>query len=229
MATLDYTAGDVMDTAAALNNDSDKQVYTYAVQLPYVKRAFRELREELELNNVPVTSRIAVLSGIVAGVTEIDFNTIPGLPEDLVEIRQLWERPTGIDPWLQMSRRETLPYYLDGIQSANFLMFSWQDNKIKLLATTQTNDLKIDYVSQLNDIVDENTIIGIVNGRSFLESRCAALCAQYIGEDKPRADDLNADGVMALDRLTMIESKAKQAIFTRRRPFRQAWKSRGVW
>lgn len=228
MSTLDYTAGDIMDTAASLNNDSNKQVLTYAVQLPYVKRAFRELREELQLNNVPVTSRVDTMLSLTAGDTEVSFVTTPALPQDLIEIRQLWERPAGVNPWIPMTKVETLPYVLDGVPTANFLIYSWQDNKINLLETTQNNDLKVDYIAELTDIVDQNTNIGVINGRSFLESRCAALCAQYIGEDKPRADDLNEDAVMALDRLIIIEVKAKQSIFTRRKPFRQSWKNRGV-
>lgn len=229
MATPDYTAASVMDAAASLNNDGAKQVYTYAVQLPYIKRAFRELREELQLQNIPITSSVGTLLTIPTGVTEVSFVTTPALPQDLIEIRQLWESPAGLNTWTPMTKVETLPYSLQNASTANFLIYSWQNNHINLLATNQVNDLKIDYIAELTDIVDENTTIGVINGRSFLESRTAALCAQYIGEDKPRADDLNKDAIEARDRLVIIEAKAKQSITTRRRPFRQSWKNRGSW
>ena len=226
MATS-YTAGDVMDTAAALLNDSAKQRFTYTVQLPYMKKAFRELRQLLEASNIPKTNRVAEMLAIPAGTTEISYVTTPALPADLVEIRQLWERPSGQNPWTPMQRYETLPYSLDGAPTANFIIWAWLDNKIHLLATTQENDLKVDYIAQLDNVVDENTTIDVINGQTFLENRVAALCAQYCSEDTERASDLNEEANAALDTLTIIESKAKQTIFTRRRPFRQSWKVRG--
>jgi len=228
MPPTDYTAGDVMDTAAALLNDSAMSRFTYTVQLPYLKKAFRELRQLLELNNVPVTSLVDTMLTLTAGTTEVSYVTTPALPQDLISIRQLWERPAGIDPWTPMAKLETLPYYLDGAPTANFLFYSWQDNKIKLLETTQDNDLKVDYIAQLTNVVDENSVIGIINGETFLENRTAALCAQFASEDTERAGTLNAAADFALETLTGIESKAKQSIATRRRPFRQSWKTRGI-
>jgi len=226
MATS-YTAGDVMDTAAALLNDSAKQRFTYAVQLPYMKKAFRELRQLLVSANVPVTSFVAELLAIPAGTLELSYVTTPALPANLVSIRQAWERPAGIDPWVPMTRAETLPYSLDGAPTAQFIIWSWQGNSIRLLETTQENDIKLDYSDQLDAVVDENSTITVINGETFLENRVAALCAQYISEDKERADDLNSEAETALETLEIIETKAKQAIFTRRRPFRQSWKVRG--
>jgi hypothetical protein len=229
MPPPDFTAGDVMNTAASLLNDTAQQRFGYTQLLPYVKLAFRELRELLELNNVPVTNRVQTALTIPAGTSEISYVTTPSLPQDLIEIRQLWERAAGVDPYTPMTRRETLPYSLDGQQAANFLIWAWIDNKIKLLPASQSNDLKLDYIAQLTGIVDQNTNIGIINGQSFLEFRTAALASEFVSEDAARAESLNADAEGALDRLTGIETKAKQAIFTRRRPFRQAFKSRGTW
>lgn len=227
MSSLLYTASDVMDSAAALLNDTQKQEYTYAVQLPYLKRAFRELREELQLGNVPITNKVGTVLTIPAGVVEISATTIPGLPPDLVEIRQLFSRHAGTGSWIPMSRHEYLSFPLDNVTVGYFNGWAWSGNSIRLSPSNQINDLKIDYISEGTNVVDENSAIPVINGRTYLESRTAALCAQYIGEDKPRADDLNVDASIALERIVMIESKAKQTIMTRRQPFRAGWKSRG--
>ncbi len=227
-----YTAQEVMTTSAALLNDSAQSIFTNAVQLPYLKLAYREMRELMELGNVPKTNRVATLSAIAASssITQISYVTTPALPSDLVDIRGLWERQTDTNPWTQMSRREFLPYVLDDQPTTSFMYFAWLDNEIWLPPSSSINDLKIDYIAQLTEIVDENSTIDVINGRSFLEYRTAALCAQFISEDKPRADDLNEDAGDSINRLEVIESKAKQAIFTRRRPFRQGYKARGrVW
>jgi hypothetical protein len=215
-----------MDTAAALLNDTEKQRFTYTIQLPYMKKAFRELRQLMESVNIPKTNRVAEMLAIPSGTSEISYVTTPALPADLVEIRQLWERPAGINPWTPMQRLETLPYSLDGAPTANFILWAWIDNKIHVLPTTQDNDLNVDYIAQLANIVDQNTEIDVINGQTFLENRVAALCAQYISEDTERANDLNGEANNSLNVLEVIETKAKQAIFTRRRPFRQSWKTR---
>ena len=224
-----YQASDVMVTTRALLNDTQNQLFTNNVQLPYLKKAFRELREYCQLNNVPVTSLVSTALSIPANTSEVSYVSIPSLPQDFVEPRQLWERSAGTDPWIPLQRVETLPYSLDGQPAGSFMLFAWQDNKIKLFPCNRVNDLKMDYISQLAEVVDENTTIPIINGQTFLENRCAALCAQYVSEDKERSNDLNTEAEEALYRLTSIESKGKQAILYRRRPFRQAYKSRGIF
>lgn len=231
MPTPDVTAGEVMDSAAALLNDTQKQVYTYVAQLPYLKVAMKELREAMELSNLPVTNETSAVIAVPDGTTEIGFSTIPALPSDLVEIQRLWERSSGSNPFVPMTKREFLPKYLDGEETSSFIIWAWSDNKIKVLAANRDNDIKIDYIQQLFVLstLDQNTAIGVINGDSFLHYRTAALCSEFIGENKTRADSLNIQAELAKDRLTGIENKAKQAISTRRRPFRSGWKSRGTY
>jgi hypothetical protein len=230
MATPDVVASSVMDSAAALLNDTQKQVYTYATQLPYLKIALLELRELLELNNTPITNETSEIIIVPAGTSVISFVSTPALPNDLVEIQQLWERYTGIEPFVPMVRKEFLPHYLEGEETDRFLIFQWADDQIQLLAANRDNDLKIDYIKQLFPIYPtQNSIIGVINSESFLFYRTAALCAEFVGENKTRADELNAKAESALDRSFGIESKARQSIATRHRPFRAGWKSRGMW
>lgn len=231
MSAADFTAGSVMDEAAALLNDAALSVYGYTTQLPYLKTAMRELREFMQLSNIPVTNAVTTILTIPAGTTEISDLTSPALPADLVEVQQIFERATGVDPFTPMSRVEFLPGYLTPTYTpaSNFLIWAWNSNKIQLPPCTQTNDLKLNYIRELAQVVDQNTTISIINGKSFLVFRTAALVAQFAMENKERADDLNADAKLSLDRLVGVESKAKQAIFTRKRPFRASYKLRGNW
>ena len=90
--------------------------------------------------------------------------------------------------------------------------------------------MKIDYIRNLfTDVEDEESVLGVINCDSFLHYRIAGLCAEFIGENKTRADDLNTQAMGALERVTGIEAKGKQQIGTRHRPFRATWKSRGLW
>lgn len=227
MATPNFTAGDVMDSAAALLNDSQQQIYTYAVQIPFLKVALRELREYLELSNIPVTNEVDTVLAIPAGTTVISFITTPALPTDLISIRQLFERVQDTNPFFPMTKVEYLPAWIEGQEQYSFNVWAWINNEIRLPSCVQINDLKLNYIREITNIVDENSQLELINGQTFLEFRCAALCAEYIGENKTRADDLNINAQSALDRSIGIENKAKQSIFTRRRPFRSSYKARG--
>jgi hypothetical protein len=127
-----------------------------------------------------------------------------------------------------MYKRDYLPHYLEGIQSEQFIYFVWESQQIKFLPVVQDNDIKIDYIKQLfNTITDQNTQINIINSKTFLEYRTAALCAEFIERNLTSAQGLNNYAVMGMDRVLGIGSKGKQSIFTRRRPFRAGYKKRG--
>jgi hypothetical protein len=231
MPTPDVLAGSIMDTAAALLNDAQKQVYTYSAQLPYLRLAFRELRESLELANIPVTNKNSAIITIPASVTpnsltEIGFATIPALPTDLVEIQQIWEAQTRTTVFVPMVKKEFIPTYMLGVEYQQFMIYAWNGNNLQFLPCVQSNDIKLDYIQQLADIVDENSMIGIINGQSFLEFRNAGLCAEFIGENATRAESLNGNAQLSMDRLGGIEAKARQKVTTRHRPFRAGFKSR---
>ena len=141
ITTPDVTAGEVMDSAAALLNDTQKQIYTYIVQIPYLKIALKELREWFELSNSPVTDEVSTILNIPAGTTSIGFSPeTPGagpyLPNDLVEIQELWERNTNVEPFVPMVRKEFIPHYLEDEQTSRFQIWAWNNNAIELLGSS---------------------------------------------------------------------------------------------
>jgi len=225
--TADLVASTVLDKAASLMNDTAEVTYGYSVTLPYLQIAMQELQEEFQLNSIPSSENTSAIVAMLAGQTEIIFDggSNPSLPDDLIEPKQLWERNTGIDPFIPMTKRDFLPHYLEGAPTTTFTYWVWQDQKIKFLVSTADNDVKIDYVKTLfPDLVDENSLIGIINARTFLEFRTAGLCAEFIERNITSADALNGQGVLALQRAMGIGVKGKQAIQTRRRPFRSSYK-----
>lgn len=223
-----------MDASASMQNDSAQTVYTYAAQLPYFNMALKELQEHFELNNIPITNRTSAPLDVVAGTTEIGFATSPALPSDLIDIEQLWERIEGTNPYVPMTKVDFLPHNLEGTLVGPFTWYVWENQTIKVLESLQDNDLKLDYIANLfslitiNDINNHTDTIGIINAASFLQYRTGALVAQFIGENKSRADDLDTFAILGLDRVTGIGTKGRQSITTRRRPFRAGLKSRGI-
>jgi len=224
----------VTDAVAALMNDQAKDTYTFPVVLPYLNMALAELAEEFQLNNVPVTNEDSEVIEIDAA-TDIVVITVepanpdfdPHYPADLVDIQQLWQRNRGVDPWIQVTRREFLPLDLVNAPINQFTYWVWENQEIRLLPANADNDLKIDYIAnKFTPIVGENDEITIINAQSFLQYRTAALCSEFIGENPERGEQLNNYAVLALDRVEGISAKGRQSIITKRRPYMAARKAR---
>lgn len=228
MATTDTTAGQIMELAAALLNDTERQIYTDTALLPYLKIALKDLREQFELSSIPVTSSTSTILTVPVATTEITFSSTPALPTDLVSISELWESDNDERGFSPMSLRSFIPASLN-TPVGMFQIYAWNSNTLKLPSSSMIRYLKMDYIKQLfNTTITADSILGLINGESYLQYRTAGLAAFYIGENKSRSDDLNGEATLAFDRATGIENQAQQGTGVRRRPFRSAYKSRSM-
>jgi hypothetical protein len=226
-----FNAGDVFTSARALLNDIAGDQYDNESLIPMLQMATQEMSEMYELNSMPKTNNTSAVIEVDAGVTEIGFLGITpapnNLPADLVEIQELWYSPRDQNVWIPMTRRNFLPHYLENVSVPPLTYWTWQEEKIKFLPANEDSDIKIDYIQNLfPDIVDSGTQLFLIDGRTFLNYRTAALAAEFIGENETRANKLNTFAIPALDRVLGIGIKGQQMIPIRRRPFRAGFKSR---
>ncbi len=240
-------ASEIMDEAAALLNDTAKAVFSYTVQIPYFNMAQAYLREQFELNNIPVTNETSAVITVEEGVTELTRDPgvlpiitdpevaqppLPYYPDDLIEIQQLWEQQEGQTySFIPMSRIDFIPQYIQPV--SNLIFWSWQDQKIKFVGATANIDVKIDYIKDIlpkleADADTTTSEIEVVNTSSFLAFKSAEFMAKYIMENPARSQVLAMEANEALQRTLGISNKGRQAITTRRRPFMAAYKSRGL-
>jgi hypothetical protein len=227
MSSAVLTAGTVMDASAGHLNDINKSLYTYAVQIPYLRTALHELEEEFQLNEIPVVDTESTVIGIDAGVSVLAFNSTPALPADLVEPIKLWESARGTNLFVPMTPSRAYPIDLTGISTNELGLWVWENQQIKFIPANANNDVRIEYRRNLfANIVDENSSINIINAQTYLEYRNAALCARFIGEDVERSNELNGYAGQALDRALGISVKTRQNTAVRRRPFRRGYKRR---
>jgi hypothetical protein len=234
MSSTSLTAANVMDKAASLMNDTLKTVYTYAAQMPYLNMALNELDEHFQLNNIPVTNQTSAAITIPVGTTEVGpfdgegSGVVPTYPQDLIEIQGIYERLSGTtNPFIPLVKREFLPHAIDDLPTESLQYWIWEDQRIKTVGATTAREIKLDYIATIfPEITNQAAVIGVINARTFLFYRTAALCTQFIGENQSRATELNNFAVLALDRVTGIGTKAKQSITTRRKPFMAAYKRR---
>lgn len=213
-------------------NDTARVSYTDTAILPYLNIALKELEEIFQHNNIPITNEVSgTLTPLTAGTTVVSFTSTPALPSNLIEIQQLWERTTGVTPWIPMDKVEFLPLSREDQNLTQFLIWAWVDEEIRLIEATGSIDLKINYIKSIFsipiDIADIGTNLPVINIELYIEYHTAALCAEFIGENKTRADALEGKAIMALDRELGIPIKGRQSITTRRRPFMAAYRKRG--
>src|SRR5262245_14585513 len=214
-------AKEVMDLSASLLNDNSKAVFTYAVQIPYLNIALTESEEEFQLNNIPFTNETDEFTVVNSGISGIGGrNGESNLPPNLVEPITLYEKPFGTQhSFVEMKKTEFLP--VNQVPTAYLIYWSWQDDKIKFIpggSTTQMT-VQIHYLRSIfKNILTEKDEIQYNRAKTFLTYRTAALCAEFVGENKTRSDELNGFAGLALTRLLGITTKNRQSIVTRRKP-----------
>ena len=220
-------------------NDFAQTQYTNDVCLPFLNLALDELQEVFELNSIPITNEhtpavITIPAAIPGQINvQVGFNTSPALPADLIEIQEMWESWTGLNQWQPMVKKEFIPHYLeDGHSISQFLIWSWEHGQVNLIAANMAIDLKLDYTSTMfaTPILIGNIGMNLpfTNIGTYLDYKTAALCAMFIAENPERAQALDSLAGTALQRALGIPVKGMQSIVTRRRPFRQSFKHRGV-
>ena len=231
MATVNLTGTQVANFAAARLNDVSQQLYTDAVQLPFLNIALAELQEIYEANNIPVTDTTSTVINVPSastGIVTIGFTGTAGriLPSDLIEPKVVWESAEGLNQWTMMNRVDYLDQTdLQG-QINQLVNYQWASNAIKVIAANADNDIKLDYIRNLfTELTDITTDLLVQNSLSFLGNRVASLVASDIEENQDRAQRLYIDALAGLDRGLSIPTKGRQRITTRRRPFRAGYKS----
>ena len=216
---MSFIVSEIMDGSAALLNDTARTVFTYAAQLPYFKIAYDDLKLELEDNNIPFSSKSSATITVPLGIDNIGGLTGPALPVDLIDIIAVWARPSGGTDFHFLTRKSYLSISTPAL--SDVYEFAWREQTIFIGNTNSAMEIRIDYVGDpFEVIVDETTVGKVFNATNFLKYRNAALCAEFIGENKERADSLNINALRVLEILLNVSIKSSQSISTRRRKFR---------
>ncbi len=221
-----------MDRMASLMNDTARTKYTYTNMLPYLNMAIDSLMEEMEASDMSPTSVQTAYIVVTVGqvqITPAESATLPHYPVDLIEIQQLSERLNGsVNSFYPMTRRDGGLNFRTATES--LIEWAWQNQIIQFISEGANTDreIKLDYIAiAMPQATDENTVLGMINAKSFLAFKGAAYCAMFIAENETRAGALNEEAGDAINNALGISAKGRQQIFTRRRPFRSSYKARG--
>lgn len=207
------TAGDVMDMAASLMNDTPKSMYTYSAQMPYMRMAGRTLDSEFQANGFEVEHQhtspdISVSAGDVAIVLPNDFF----LPLTLME---RYATETSYIPMHEVPDVNNL-----SIQQDDRLGYwDFRNNNINLVGSTADCLVSMEYIGFEVDPLNELTSLSFNGCLNWLGFKTAAFLSKYIARDAPRALALEQDAGVEMVNILANYTKNLQGVRTRRKPF----------
>lgn len=210
---MSYPISSILQRIATRLNDRQQKLYTDEKLLPLVQDAADELQLELELNGLLVLEKIWDPITIPQGTTHLGRL----IPDDLLEPQRLDERLAGsTDLFYQMIGRMWPP----NVQPTDSLRYwDYREEDIHFVGATTDREIKIYGLKNLVKVIGVESIIPVNNSKPFMISRSAGLAARFLGANPTRADALDNEAILMLNKLTGIGVKSKQRTRTRRRPF----------
>lgn len=220
-------ASDIMDEARVLLNDQAAANYTNTVLLPVVKKVYREAQQKIGNVGGPVVKEQTATLTIPALTTKITFSSSPALPAALLYPIQLQEKVSGEDDsrYMDMHEREWVP---TTTQDTRLRWWSWIDDEIRFLGATVPVPILIRYYGGLAELAAANSPILILDAKSFMAARTAAIAAFSIGGSLQRAQVLQQEADDSLETLLERIVKNRQGVPVRRKKFK-AFRWRPFW
>src|ERR1700681_2149020 len=221
------TAGQITSLVRALLNDSQGNLFTDAVLLPYANSAYRKTQRALGNAGAGGFIQDDVLL-VVPAVAQVDTSlqvsitdaTAPPnqLPTDLLVPVKLWERANlSSDDFIEMvdlTDHDGLPSEPQ-VQSLRF--WEWRADGLYFLGATQDTQIRLRYQKSYPDLVDATSPVLIRNAQEALAYAAAAMAGAARGAPQAERWDIAAGD--ALEDLITRATQREQQTGRRRRPF----------
>ena len=221
------TAGQITALVRALLNDSQGNLFTDGLLMPYVNSAYRKVQRALA-NVQAGTFIVDNATVVVAAVTAVDPSaqvaitdaTAPPnqLPGDLLAPSKLWERPSGsaaaFVEMTDLTGRGGLP---SRAQGSALGVWEWRADGIYFVGATRDVQVRIRYEKAFPDLTDASSNVLIRNAQEPIAYFAAAMAAMARGS--PLAGTWGAAGDDALEDLVVRATQREQHVSRRRRPY----------
>ena len=221
------TAGQITSLVRSLLNDSQGNLFTDSVLLPYANSAYRKLQRALSnAGGGGFIQDDALL--VVTAVTQTDTSlqvsltdaTAPPnqLPTDLLVPLKLWERPNGsaqdFVEMVDLTRHGGLP---SRAQDLTLSIWEWRVDGIYFLGATQDTQVRLRYLKAYPDLADATSPVLVRSAQEAIAYATAALAAWSRGSPlAAKWDDAASD---AIEDLVIAAVRREQQSARRRRPF----------
>jgi hypothetical protein len=221
------TAGQITSLVRALLNDSQGNLFTDAVLLPYANSAYRKTQRALGNAGSGGFIQDDVLL-VVPALAQVDTSlqvsltdaTAPPnqLPTDLLVPIKIWERGNGSsDDFVEMadlSQHGGLPSRAQGLTLG---VWEWRGDGIYFLGATQDTQIRLRYLKAYPDFTDATSPVLVRNSQEAIGYATAALAGWARGS--PLAEKWDEAASDALEDLVAAAVRREQQSARRRRPF----------
>jgi hypothetical protein len=221
------TAGQITALVRSLLNDSQGNLFTDTVLLPYANSAYRKVQRAISNGGGGGFIQDDVLL-VVTAITQTDTSlqvsitdaTAPPnqLPTDLLVPVKLWERPNGSsDDFLEMvdlSQHGGLP---SRAQDVTLSVWEWRADGIYFLGATKDTQIRLRYLKAYPDLTDSTSPVLVRNAQEAIAYATAALAAWSRGS--PLAERWDGAAADAVEDLVTAAVRREQQSARRRRPF----------
>lgn len=212
-----FTVAEMMKEAREvyLNDTPVGDIFNDDVLMPFARRAFDELNSKLARIGHQVTETVSADLILSAGTKEL------AIPADCLEPVSLEERSGGSgndDDFRLMTKDRDIS---SGMPQQVLGSWDYAQNKLVFRGATTDRALRLRYIRFLPALLTPTQEPVVLNSKSYLSARTAALAAGHIGANPEKAAYIMLDANDALDDLMGIAINAEQSSPTRRRPFRR--------
>jgi hypothetical protein len=221
------TAGQATQLVRALLNDSQGNLFTDGLLLPYLNAAYRKVQRGLAntgagtfiVDNVIVTVSAIGAVDPSAQVVINDATAPPNqLPSDLLVPVKLWERTAGSsDDFSEMADLTSHGGLPSRPQGLALDCWEWRGDGIYFCGATQDNEVRIRYQKAYPDLADATSPVLIRGAQDAIAYFTAAMASMSRGS--PLADKWTEAGDDALEDLLSAASRREQNSGRRRRPY----------
>jgi len=215
-------------------NDTNAQIWTDAVLIPFLQEAYRDLIMVLWLNGLPVVRAKTTVLTIPIGKTSMGPNGANVLPADMLEPVWLKERATGAtnDEWVPMSERDFEPDLLTTPTTLSYWAWRQEDIFFPSVGASTSRDIRMNYHATLTIPVVSTDSLNYIFAESFLAPQLSGYAAGSVGNDTLAGKLLWVQVVQVgiagskLDMIIRANVKNQQNIPARRLPYRRSMRGR---
>jgi hypothetical protein len=221
------TAGQITALVRSLLNDSQGNLFTDSLLLPYVNSAYRKMQRAIGnagAGGFIQDDALLVVASVTAADTSLQVSitdaTVPPnqLPTDLLFPLKIWERPNGsaqdFVEMVDLSQHGGLP---SRAQDATLSVWEWRADGIYFLGATQDMQIRLRYLKAYPDLTDATSPVLVRNAQEAIAYAAAALAAWSRGS--PLAAKWDEAGADAIEDLVSAAVRREQNTSRRRRPF----------
>lgn len=212
----------MLEAAGVFLNDTPRSLFTDAVLLPFLKRAFKDLLLELDKKGISQTSEVSAAITIPASTTSM--TTAGVLPADFISPTKIEERRNGSsDLYTPMVEKD---WESNILQTESLRYWAFREDDIKFPGATTIRQILLYYRKGLTVPVVLTNPLGLVNVENYLSAQTAGYAAKFILQSDTRAETIFGFATKALNDYLTIQVRGLQFQDNRRHRYLSKFRRR---